>query len=580
MLAQDSPAAMPLDVDCVITCKGRLHHLQQTLPLLLAEIPGKVIVVDYDCPQGSGDWVKAHFPAVYVLRVTGAREFSLAIARNLGAKAGSSRWIFFLDADIKVKPGLGDWLGKHLSPAGFFRPKAIGGRRDPGTSGSFLCPREVFERIGGYDEVIRGWGGEDDDIYFRLARAGLAKAAYPADFLEEITHGNDERVRFQAIADKALQRDINWLYLHTKHDIARLTESEPSPATCRALMSQIRKKVLDWTAQPTALPELSVDFHAAHDLHAFPGFHAVKRLTVTVAPAAERGVPAVSPVVADAPRSVSSSIFQIYYDATSRACIDPAFTPLDNSENLRPDWFELWPIRKILHENPLEAGRWYGFLSPKFGKKTGLSALDVEKALAQCDAKTDVLIFPHSLDQIAYFQNVFEQGDFWHPGLMAVTRTFLDRAGIDFSLDDFVEHGRCAVFSNYLVARPAFWQRWLSLADRLFEMAEEGMAADAELLASRTSYGLTGRLAPMKAFVQERLASLVLGMGDFRIEVLRNNDEFPLNDALFAESETTRQMLRSADLLKQAYCTLGDYRYLAQYRALRSTIPTRRGMQA
>jgi glycosyltransferase involved in cell wall biosynthesis len=40
-------------------------------------------------------------------------------------------------------------------------------------SGNFSICREDFERVNGFDENFRGWGGEDDDLGRRLRRAGV-----------------------------------------------------------------------------------------------------------------------------------------------------------------------------------------------------------------------------------------------------------------------------------------------------------------------------------------------------------------------------------------------------------------------
>ena len=46
----------------VMTCKGRLGQLQQSLPLLAAQDRLALIVVDYGCPERAGDWVAVHHP--------------------------------------------------------------------------------------------------------------------------------------------------------------------------------------------------------------------------------------------------------------------------------------------------------------------------------------------------------------------------------------------------------------------------------------------------------------------------------------------------------------------------------------
>jgi len=43
-------------------------------------------------------------------------------------------------------------------------------------------------------------------------------------------------------------------------------------------------------------------------------------------------------------------VFQIFYDEDTRASLDRAFEPLDNTKNARSDWYEYWPIRNYLYK--------------------------------------------------------------------------------------------------------------------------------------------------------------------------------------------------------------------------------------
>ena len=89
----------------IVTCKGRLMHLRQTLPLFCALSDTEVIVVDYGCPDRSGDWVAAHHPAVKVVRIDDDPGFNPSRARNIAARDCQSDYLLFVDADIKVRPG-------------------------------------------------------------------------------------------------------------------------------------------------------------------------------------------------------------------------------------------------------------------------------------------------------------------------------------------------------------------------------------------------------------------------------------------------------------------------------------------
>jgi len=144
-------------VAIVTTCKGRLAHLRQSLPLMLEQGADEVIVVDYGCPEGTADWVKKNYPQVKIVRVDDDPGFCLSCARNAGARAVKSDWICFIDADILVQPGFVAWMRNQLEPNSFYRTPMIDGKWD--ACGSFIVSRVAFERIGGYDEVFRGWGG-------------------------------------------------------------------------------------------------------------------------------------------------------------------------------------------------------------------------------------------------------------------------------------------------------------------------------------------------------------------------------------------------------------------------------------
>ena len=69
-------------------------------------------------------------------------------------------------------------------------------------------------------------------------------------------------------------------------------------------------------------------------------------------------------------------IHQIYYSDETQAQLDKGFLPLDNTNGLK-DWYEYWPIRKFLQKNKLDDNAYYGFFSPKFTEKTGLTSSHV-----------------------------------------------------------------------------------------------------------------------------------------------------------------------------------------------------------
>lgn len=263
--------------------------------------------------------------------------------------------------------------------------------------------------------------------------------------------------------------------------------------------------------------------------------------------------------------------YQIYYDEKSFQQVQPGFIPLDNSKNERPDWFELWVILNFLRHNTLEDDAWYGFVSPKFTEKTGFTADYVLKTLSYLGPNVDVALFSPAWDQIAFYLNPWEQGDVWHPGLMELSQTFVNHAGISADLSTLVTDSSCSLFSNYMFATKRFWMIWRDLAEQCFVFFESGK--DTQIgFSEDTSYGLSINRYPMKTFVQERIAPLILATHDFKTATPDQSSTRPIFSRLFPENFHTRRLLQTCDLMKRMYRQTQEVEYLQMYWRLRNQI--------
>jgi hypothetical protein len=201
-------------------------------------------------------------------------------------------------------------------------------------------------------------------------------------------------------------------------------------------------------------------------------------------------------------------IYQILPHYAKREDLDPGFLVLDNTAQERLDWYEYWPIRKFLLQEPLQNESFYGFLSPRFNEKTNLSAAAVREFVSR-DGSADVVLFSHSPEKTAYYWNVFEYGEFCHPGLFNLATQFFERIGQPTDLKELVTHSRNEVSSNFMIAKPRFWKAWLGLIEQLIAMAESPIDPLGAELRKPTSY--RGRRdAPMKVFILERIATWIL----------------------------------------------------------------------
>lgn len=149
----------------------------------------------------------------------------------------------------------------------------------------------------------------------------------------------------------------------------------------------------------------------------------------------------------------------------------------------------IWVIRQFLLKTSLQEDAWYGFLSHKFKSKTSFSAEHVMNILQNHTDDAEVIIFSSNWDQVAYFRNPFEQGEFWHPGLLNITQQLLDTIGINFNVKTLLTDSISTVFSTYIIAKPIFWRQWLEVANTLFNISENKNTGLSDMINHYTSYG-------------------------------------------------------------------------------------------
>lgn len=262
-------------------------------------------------------------------------------------------------------------------------------------------------------------------------------------------------------------------------------------------------------------------------------------------------------------------LYQIAYSPQTLAQVQASgFLVLDNLSNARPDWYEYWPIRNFLLSQPLDDDAFYGFLSPKFTAKTQMTHADVCAFVRAALVKgpLDVALFSPQPDMGASFLNVFEQAELFDPGFMQTAKVFLRLQGLDVPLESMVMDSRQTVFSNYFVAKPAFWRVWLALGEALFAMAEDSAHPMHAALNFNTSYGTN---AQRKVFLSERLASLLICLRpEFRV-VSANTFNFGWSTSRFRDQP---EDVYINDALKMAFRESGFPQYMDAFRKMREKL--------
>lgn len=271
------------------------------------------------------------------------------------------------------------------------------------------------------------------------------------------------------------------------------------------------------------------------------------------------------PVDAHSPITLAKRInlFQIAYSPESLANVESGYQVLDNLSNQRPDWYEYWPIRNYLLTEPLDEQAFYGFFSTKFQTKTGLSYADVFDFVQQQVETVDIVLFSPQPDMGAFFINVFEQGEAFDPGFTDAFNSYLLHVGVDVSITSIVMDARHIVFSNFFVAKPAFWRAWLATAEAMFAICEGPSCVLKNKMCVETTYP---GAAQRKIFLIERIASFLLSIQPQWRSVTYN----PFNTAwsMFGFRLQPHQAYVS-DALKLAFNQHRYPQYLEAYSAIR-----------
>jgi hypothetical protein len=136
---------------------------------------------------------------------------------------------------------------------------------------------------------------------------------------------------------------------------------------------------------------------------------------------------------------------------------------------------------------------------------------------------------------------------------------------LELPLQSLVMDSRQVVFSNYFVARPAFWHLWLQWAESLFAMAEDASNPLHTELTRETGYASN---AQRKVFLLERLASLLLYLNPGFAVAQANSFDFGWSMSKFRERPTDAYI---SDALKMAYRETGFAQYMDAFRKIRES---------
>jgi hypothetical protein len=199
--AKEGGAVLPL-TSVVTVCMNRREHLLATAPRLAAwPHHDEHLIVDWSSQPPLRRDDLPDDPRLRLLRVEGESRWNLCRAYNFAVARARGDLLLKLDAD--AWPTLAfDPQAPDLQLPGSAAFCAFGSGPE-GRKGQLLISRHLFEAVGGFHELMEGYGFDDKDLHARLElHSGQEPRSIPSHWLEVIRHGDEER----AGLDRARQR--------------------------------------------------------------------------------------------------------------------------------------------------------------------------------------------------------------------------------------------------------------------------------------------------------------------------------------------------------------------------------------
>lgn len=184
-------------ISLVIPIKNRLPHLKECLPTWLNQTytDFEIIIVDMSCPQFSGRWVDDNITDTRVrvhYKNVRPKYWNLCEARNEGIREAKGAIVGVFDADTLMQPTFIEESLSRLTERSFMNGNGVGHNH-----GCCIAHRYLFYEVGGYNELLKGWGFDDESLYRRMRKAGVTELTFKDELVYLIPHDDKMRVEYQ-----------------------------------------------------------------------------------------------------------------------------------------------------------------------------------------------------------------------------------------------------------------------------------------------------------------------------------------------------------------------------------------------
>jgi hypothetical protein len=195
-LTEPGPRSAAL-LSIVTVCMNRREHLLRSAAVVAAwPWHHEHLVLDWSSALPLRREELPADPRLRLLRVEGEASWNLCRAYNFAVAQCRGSRILKLDADAWPTEAFDPEDPALRLPAGAegAGPLCAFGSGPDGRKGQFLIDRSLFEAVGGFNELLLGYGFDDKDLLARLRqRSGHLAAALPQAWIGVIPHSDAER---------------------------------------------------------------------------------------------------------------------------------------------------------------------------------------------------------------------------------------------------------------------------------------------------------------------------------------------------------------------------------------------------
>ena len=204
---------------------------------------------------------------------------------------------------------------------------------------------------------------------------------------------------------------------------------------------------------------------------------------------------------------MTPQIYQIFYLDYQKSSLEKDFIPYDNRANPRPEWCEYFVFRENFNKGICSTGHPTGFISWKFNQKTGLHGTDFHQFIRE-NSGADVYFINPFVDEAAFYQNLWLQGERNHPGLIELSQHIFDRVGYKIDLKSLVMPFEKSLYCNYFVGNTKFWKSFMEFCEPIYDEIENNLDPESKkFLSQRADQTIKADYRP---FIFERLFSTFL----------------------------------------------------------------------